>query len=146
MSELVGTDNRIIVQSFMDSVDTIHSEQMIEYGTNLVGGVTQGKGGQTHLDRPVFNTVADSVEKEGANTSVIFVPPAFAADAIIEAAISGIKVIICITEGIPVQDMIKAKQVCVNHGATQIGRATSELQSRGHLVCRLLLEKKTLIQ
>ena len=121
MSVLVGKDTRLIVQGFTGSEGTFHSEQMIEYGTNLVGGVTPGKGGQTHLDRPVFNTVADSVEKEGANTSVIFVPPAFAADAIIEAAISGIKVIICITEGIPVQDMIKAKQVCVNHGATLVG-------------------------
>lgn len=121
MSVLVGKDTRLIVQGFTGSEGTFHSEQMIEYGTNLVGGVTPGKGGQTHLDRPVFNTVADSVEQEGANTSVIFVPPAFAADAIIEAAISGIKVIICITEGIPVQDMIKAKQVCVNHGATLVG-------------------------
>src|SRR5690625_619973 len=125
MSVLVGKDTRLIVQGFTGSEGTFHSEQMIEYGTNLVGGVTPGKGGQTHLDRPVFNTVADSVEQEGANTSVIFVPPAFAADAIIEAAISGIKVIICITEGIPVQDMIKRSE-----------EHTSELQSRGHLVCR----------
>lgn len=121
MSVLVGKDTRLIVQGFTGSEGSFHSEQMIEYGTNLVGGVTPGKGGQTHLDRPVFNTVADSVEQEGANTSVIFVPPPFAADAIIEAAISGIKVIICITEGIPVQDMIKANQVCVNHGATLVG-------------------------
>ncbi|HLR90141.1 MAG TPA: succinate--CoA ligase subunit alpha [Balneolaceae bacterium] len=121
MSVLVGKDTRLIVQGFTGSEGTFHSEQMIEYGTNLVGGVTPGKGGQTHLDRPVFNTVADSVDQEGANTTVIFVPPPFAADAIIEAAISGIKVIICITEGIPVQDMIKAKQVCVNHGATLVG-------------------------
>src|SRR5690625_7355865 len=91
MSVLVGKDTRLIVQGVTGSEGTSHSEQMIEYGTNLVGGVTPGKGGQTHLDRPVFNTVADSVDQEGANTTVIFVPPPFAADAIIEAAISGIK-------------------------------------------------------
>ncbi|MCC5942206.1 MAG: succinate--CoA ligase subunit alpha [Balneolaceae bacterium] len=121
MSVLVGNNTRLIVQGFTGSEGTFHAGQMIEYGTNVVGGVTPGKGGQKHLDKPVFNTVADAVEKEGANTSVIFVPPAFAADAIIESAISGIDVIICITEGIPVQDMVKAKQICVNHGATLIG-------------------------
>lgn len=121
MSVLVGKNTRLIVQGFTGSEGTFHAGQMIEYGTNVVGGVTPGKGGQKHLDKPVFNTVADAVEKEGANTSVIFVPPAFAADAIIESAISGIEVIICITEGIPVQDMVKAKQVCINHGATLIG-------------------------
>jgi succinyl-CoA synthetase alpha subunit len=121
MSVLVGKDTRLVVQGFTGSEGTFHAGQMIEYGTNVIGGVTPGKGGQKHLDRPVFNTVADSVENEGANTSVIFVPPAFAADAIIEAAISGIKVIICITEGIPVQDMVKAKQVCKNHGAVLVG-------------------------
>ncbi|TVR18013.1 MAG: succinate--CoA ligase subunit alpha [Balneolaceae bacterium] len=121
MSVLVGNNTRLIVQGFTGSEGTFHAGQMIEYGTNVVGGVTPGKGGQKHLDKPVFNTVADAVENEGANTSVIFVPPAFAADAIIESAISGIGVIICITEGIPVQDMVKAKQVCVNHGATLIG-------------------------
>ncbi len=121
MSVLVGKNTRLIVQGFTGSEGTFHAGQMIEYGTNVVGGVTPGKGGQKHLDKPVFNTVADAVEKEGANTSVIFVPPAFAADAIIESAISGIEVIICITEGIPVQDMVKAKQVCVSHGATLIG-------------------------
>ena len=93
----------------------------MEYGTNVIGGVTPGKGGQTHLDRPVFNTVAEAVEKEGANTSVIFVPPAFAADAITEAAFAGIKVIIAITEGIPVKDMIVAKQIVKSHGAVLIG-------------------------
>jgi len=121
MSVLVGKDTRLVVQGFTGSEGTFHAGQMIDYGTTVVGGVTPGKGGQTHLDRPVFNTVADAVNQEGANTSVIFVPPSFAADAIMEAAISGIKVIICITEGIPVQDMVKAKQVCKNHGATLVG-------------------------
>jgi len=121
MSVLVGKDTRLIVQGFTGSEGSFHAGQMIEYGTNVVGGVTPGKGGQSHLDRPVFNTVADSVEHEGANTSVIFVPPAFAADAITEAAFAGIKVIICITEGIPVKDMILAKQVCKNHGAILVG-------------------------
>ena len=108
MSVLVNKDSRIIVQGFTGSEGTFHAQQMIEYGTNVVGGVTPGKGGSTHLDRPVFNTVKDAVEQAGANTSIIFVPPAFAADAIMEAADAGIKVIICITEGIPVADMIKA--------------------------------------
>ena len=108
MSVLVNKDSKIIVQGFTGSEGTFHASQMIEYGTNVVGGVTPGKGGTTHLDRPVFNTVQDAVEKAGANTSIIFVPPAFAADAIMEAADAGIKVIICITEGIPVADMIKA--------------------------------------
>lgn len=121
MSVLVGKDTRLVVQGFTGSEGTFHAGQMIEYGTNVIGGVTPGKGGQSHLELPVFNTVTDSIEKEGANTSVIFVPPAFAADAIMEAAIAGIKVIICITEGIPVQDMVKAKQVVNNHGATLVG-------------------------
>ncbi len=121
MSVLVGNETRLIVQGFTGSEGSFHAGQMIEYGTNIVGGVTPGKGGQKHLNKPVFNTVADAVENEGANTSVIFVPPPFAADAIMEAAVSGIKVIICITEGIPVQDMIKAKQVCKNNGATLVG-------------------------
>ena len=121
MSVLVGNETRLIVQGFTGSEGTFHAGQMIEYGTTVVGGVTPGKGGQTHLERPVFNTVAEAVNKEGANSSVIFVPPPFAGDAIIEAALSGIKVIICITEGIPVQDMVKAKQVCKNHGATLVG-------------------------
>lgn len=121
MSVLVGNDTRLIVQGFTGSEGSFHAEQMMEYGTNIVGGVTPGKGGQKHLDKPVFNTVADSVSEEDANTSIIFVPPPFAADAIIEAALAGIKVIICITEGIPVQDMVKAKQVCKSHGATLVG-------------------------
>ena len=108
MSVLVNKDSKIIVQGFTGSEGTFHASQMIEYGTNVVGGVTPGKGGSTHLDRPVFNTVKDAVVKAGADTSIIFVPPAFAADAIMEAAEAGIKVIICITEGIPVADMIKA--------------------------------------
>lgn len=121
MSVLVGKNTRLIVQGFTGTEGTFHAGQMIEYGTNVVGGVTPGKGGDTHLDRPVFNTVADAVEKANANTSIIFVPPAFAADAIIEAAIAGIKVIVCITEGIPVKDMIVAKEVVKRHGATLIG-------------------------
>lgn len=121
MSVLVGKDTRLIVQGFTGSEGTFHAGQMIEYGTNVIGGVTPGKGGQTHLERPVFNTVADAVEKEGANTSVIFVPPPFAGDAISEAAFAGIEVIICITEGIPVRDMIIAKQIVNSHGATLIG-------------------------
>lgn len=108
MSVLVNKNSKIIVQGFTGSEGTFHASQMIEYGTNVVGGVTPGKGGTTHLDRPVFNTVKDAVEKVSADTSIIFVPPAFAADAIMEAADAGIKVIITITEGIPVADMIKA--------------------------------------
>ena len=107
MSILVNKDTRLIVQGFTGSQGTLHSEQSIEYGTNIVGGVTPGKGGQKHLDLPVFNTVADAILETKANTSIIFVPPAFAANAIIEAADAGIKVIIAITEGIPVKDMIK---------------------------------------
>lgn len=107
MSVLVNKDSKIIVQGFTGSEGTFHAGQMIDYGTNVVGGVTPGKGGQTHLGKPVFNTVEDAVNELGADTSIIFVPPAFAADAIMEAADAGIKVIITITEGIPVADMIK---------------------------------------
>ncbi len=108
MSVLVNKNSKIIVQGFTGSEGTFHAEQMIEYGTNVVGGVTPGKGGQTHLGKPVFNTVEEAVQKVGADTTIIFVPPAFAADAIMEAASAGIKVIITITEGIPVEDMVKA--------------------------------------
>jgi succinyl-CoA synthetase alpha subunit len=109
MSVLVNKNSRVIVQGFTGNEGTFHAQQMIAYGTNLVGGVTPGKGGQTHLDRPVFNTVEESIAKTGADTSVIFVPAAYAADSIMEAAAAGIKVIVCITEGIPVSDMVKVK-------------------------------------
>ncbi|MBT8236489.1 MAG: succinate--CoA ligase subunit alpha [Bacteroidia bacterium] len=116
MSVLVNKDSRIIVQGFTGSEGTFHSEQMIEYGTQIVGGVTPGKGGQTHLGKPVFNTVADAVKEVGADTSIIFVPPAFAADAIMESANAGIKVIITITEGIPVADMVKVYEYVKRSG------------------------------
>jgi succinyl-CoA synthetase alpha subunit len=121
MSVLVNKDSKIIVQGFTGSEGTFHATQMIEYGTNVVGGVTPGKGGQSHLDRPVFNTVAEAVEKAAADTTIIFVPPAFAADAIMEAADAGIKVIITITEGIPVADMVKASNYIKNRDCTLIG-------------------------
>lgn len=121
MSVLVNKDSKIIVQGFTGSEGTFHASQMIEYGSNVVGGVTPGKGGQTHLDRPVFNTVADAVAKAGANVSIIFVPPAFAADAIMEAADAGIKVIVTITEGIPVKDMVTAKNYLKNKDVTLVG-------------------------
>jgi succinyl-CoA synthetase alpha subunit len=110
MSILVNKQSKVIVQGFTGSEGSFHASQMIEYGTQVVGGVTPGKGGTTHLDRPVFNTVEEAVRSTGANVSIIFVPPAFAADAIMEAANAGIELVVCITEGIPVQDMIKAKQ------------------------------------
>ena len=121
MSVLVNKDSKIIVQGFTGSEGTFHAGQMIEYGTNVVGGVTPGKGGQTHLDKPVFNTVQEAVEQVGADTTIIFVPPAFAADAIMEAADAGIKVIITITEGIPVGDMIKAADYIKNRDCRLIG-------------------------
>src|SRR6202050_1847253 len=109
MSVLVNKDSKIIVQGFTGTEGTFHATQMIEYGSKLVGGVTPGKGGSKHLERPVFNTVADAVKQTGANVSIIFVPPAFAADAIMEAAEAGIKLVVCITEGIPVKDMVAVK-------------------------------------
>lgn len=121
MSVLVNKDSKIIVQGFTGSEGTFHAGQMIEYGTNVVGGVTPGKGGQSHLDRPVFNTVKDAVDQAKADTSIIFVPPAFAADAIMEAADAGIKVIICITEGIPVADMIKVASYIKSKDCRLIG-------------------------
>ena len=121
MSVLVNKNSKIIVQGFTGSEGTFHAEQMIEYGTNVVGGVTPGKGGTTHLNRPVFNTVKDAVEEVGADTSIIFVPPAFAADAIMEAADAGIKVIIAITEGIPIADMIKAYEYIKQRDCRLIG-------------------------
>ncbi|MFD1096021.1 succinate--CoA ligase subunit alpha [Salegentibacter chungangensis] len=121
MSVLVNKDSKIIVQGFTGSEGTFHAEQMIEYGTNVVGGVTPGKGGSKHLDRPVFNTVSDAVEQTGADVTIIFVPPAFAADAIMEAADAGIKVIITITEGIPVADMVKASDYIKDRDCRLIG-------------------------
>jgi len=121
MSVLVNKDSKIIVQGFTGSEGTFHAGQMIEYGSNIVGGVTPGKGGQTHLDKPVFNTVKEAVDKTRADVSIIFVPPAFAADAIMEAADAGIKVIVAITEGIPVKDMLHAKPYAGSKGAVLIG-------------------------
>lgn len=121
MSVLVNKDSKIIVQGFTGSEGTFHAEQMIEYGTQVVGGVTPGKGGQTHLDKPVFNTVSEAVDKTGADVSIIFVPPAFAADAIMEAADAGISVIITITEGIPVADMIKVNSYIKNKDCRLVG-------------------------
>ena len=121
MSVLVNKDSRIIVQGFTGGEGTFHSTQMIDYGTNVVGGVTPGKGGSTHLNKPVFNTVEEAVEKLNANTSIIFVPPAFAADAIMEAADANIKTIITITEGIPTSDMIKVKNYLNNKDSVLVG-------------------------
>ncbi|MDZ4715291.1 MAG: succinate--CoA ligase subunit alpha [Cytophagales bacterium] len=121
MSVLVNKNSRVIVQGFTGSEGTFHAGQMIEYGTNVVGGVTPGKGGQVHLGRPVFNSVKEAVDKTGADVSIIFVPPAFAADSIMEAADAGIQVIVAITEGIPVKDMMIAKRYIKDRGARLIG-------------------------
>ncbi|HOY32452.1 MAG TPA: succinate--CoA ligase subunit alpha [Bacteroidales bacterium] len=121
MSILVNKFSKVVVQGFTGSEGTYHATQMIEYGTNVVGGVTPGKGGQLHLGLPVFNTVSESVVKAGANVSIIFVPPVFAADAVMEAADAGIKVIVCITEGIPVQDMVKVKHYLSDKDCRLIG-------------------------
>ena len=125
MSVLVNKDSKVIVQGFTGNEGTFHAGQMIDYGTNVVGGVTPGKGGTEHLGKPVFNSVAEAVEKAGANVSIIFVPPAFAADAVMEAAEAGIKVIVCITEGIPVADMVKVKDYIQDRDVRliEIGRA-----------------------
>jgi succinyl-CoA synthetase alpha subunit len=121
MSVLVNKDSKIIVQGITGSEGTFHASQMIDYGTNVVGGVTPGKGGQSHLDRPVFNSVFDAVKQTGADVSIIFVPPAFASDAIMEAAEGGIKVIVCITEGIPVNDMVKVKAYIDQYDCRLVG-------------------------
>src|SRR5215475_11281238 len=121
MSVLVNKNSKVIVQGFTGTEGTFHAGQMIEYGTQVVGGVTPGKGGSKHLDRPVFNTVADAVKNTGADVSIIFVPPAFAADAIMEAAEAGIALVVCITEGIPVQDMVKAKHYLTGTSTRLIG-------------------------
>jgi succinyl-CoA synthetase alpha subunit len=121
MSILVNKQSKIIVQGFTGTEGSFHASQMIEYGTQVAGGVTPGKGGSTHLERPVFNTVTDAVHATGANVSIIFVPPAFAADAIMEAAEAGIGLVICITEGIPVQDMVKAKMFLQGRATRLIG-------------------------
>ena len=121
MSVLVNKSSKIIVQGFTGTEGTFHATQMIEYGTNVVGGVTPGKGGSSHLERPVFNTVADAVKATGADVSIIFVPPAFAGDAIIEAAEAGIALVVCITEGIPVQDMVKVKNYLQGKSTRLVG-------------------------
>lgn len=121
MAVLVNKQSKVIVQGFTGTEGTFHASQMIEYGTNVVGGVTPGKGGSKHLDRPVFNSVADAVKETGANVSIIFVPPAFAADAVMESADAGIALIVCITEGIPIQDMVKVKNYLKSYDARLIG-------------------------
>src|SRR5205809_308008 len=121
MSILVNKNSKILVQGFTGTEGSFHSSQMIEYGTNVVGGVTPGKGGHTHLERPVFNTVADCVKQTGADVSILFVPPAFAADAIMEAAEAGIRLIVCITEGIPTQDMVQVKNYLMSSPSRLIG-------------------------
>ena len=138
MSVLVNKDSNVIIQGFTGSEGTFHAEQMIEYGTNVVGGVTPGKGGQKHLGRPVFNTVEEAVIEIGANTSIIFVPPAFAADAIMESAEAGIKVIICITEGIPTKDMIIVKEYISNKECTLVGPNCPGVITPGEAKCGIM--------
>lgn len=138
MSVLVNKDSRIIVQGFTGKEGTFHASQMIEYGSNVVGGVTPGKGGSTHLDRPVFNTVADAVTEAGADVSVIFVPPPFAADAVMEAAAAGIKTIICITEGIPVQDMVKVKAYIEDFDCRLVGPNCPGVITPGEAKCGIM--------
>lgn len=138
MSVLVNKDSKIIVQGFTGKEGTFHAGQMIEYGTNVVGGVTPGKGGTTHLEKPVFNTVADAVAEVGADTSLIFVPPPFAADAVMEAATAGIKVIICITEGIPVQDMVKVKAYIDDFDCRLIGPNCPGVITPGEAKCGIM--------
>ena len=138
MSVLVNKDSKIIVQGFTGKEGTFHAGQMIEYGTNVVGGVTPGKGGQTHLDKPVFNTVAEAVEGVGADTSIIFVPPPFAADAVMEAATAGIKVIICISEGIPVQDMVKVKAYIEDYDCRLVGPNCPGVITPGEAKCGIM--------
>ena len=138
MSVLVNKFSKVIIQGFTGNEGTFHSEQMIEYGTNVVGGVTPGKGGSTHLDKPVFNTVEEAVHKVQANTSLIFVPPPFAADAIMEAADAGINVIICITEGIPTKDMITVKNYFINKSCTLIGPNCPGVITPGEAKCGIM--------
>ena len=121
MSVLVNKNSRVIVQGFTGGEGTFHATQMIEYGTNVVGGVTPGKGGTTHLDRPVFNTVSDAVKATGADVSIIFVPASFGADAIMEAADAGVKLVVCITEGIPINNMVKVKDYLKSRNTRLIG-------------------------
>ena len=138
MSVLVNKDSKVIVQGFTGSEGTFHAGQMIDYGTNVVGGVTPGKGGQEHLGRPVFNTVKDAVDQAGADTSVIFVPPPFAADAIMEAADAGIKVIICITEGIPTKDMVVVKEYLKDKDCRLVGPNCPGVITPGEAKCGIM--------
>ena len=138
MSVLVNKNSKVIVQGFTGGEGTFHATQMIEYGTNVVGGVTPGKGGTKHLDKPVFNTVAEAVKTAGADTSVIFVPPPFAADAIMEAAEAGIKVIICITEGIPTKDMIAVKEYLKGRNSRLIGPNCPGVITPGEAKCGIM--------
>ena len=138
MSVLVNKNSKVIIQGFTGSEGTFHAEQMLDYGTNIVGGVTPKKGGQIHLGKPVFNKVSEAVAEVGANTSIIFVPPAFAAGAILEAIDAGIEVIICITEGIPVKDMILVKEHLKNSSSTLIGPNCPGVITPGEAKCGIM--------